>query len=265
MLPLTPRYLNRFREPQTVFLNERAHEVSTEEGLKDKRCREIWVDATSRAAVDDRGVGDGDDACYRLVRWSYLSLALKSYLRGIQTVSSDVEWSLSSEDESKGEDGLESLCGKVRGQSLGCEPGRSFTARDLDDCELRFILNIVREGCKWSDKAEKSVDESQKCRIFTGYATAASVRPDKDVVLSLKEFRKFSKYWLSQVLATLSRMRKDWSIFNPVRVHGFVSRSEAHRQLLGTGLPGVFLLRFSESRHGRLVLSFTREVSNIFS
>lgn len=60
-------------------------------------------------------------------------------------------------------------------------------------------------------------------------------------------------------MATLSRIRNEWANIEPVMVHGFLGRMEAERKLRGH-VPGTFLLRFSESRPGGLVVSFTDTV-----
>ena len=84
----------------------------------------------------------------------------------------------------------------------------------------------------------------------------------EDEVFSLQAFVRFSR-WFVPVMKTMSRMRQDFAAVDPVKVHGFVSRAEAKRQLDKKDL-GNFLLRFSESdpgHPGRLVLTFLNEVS----
>ena len=61
-------------------------------------------------------------------------------------------------------------------------------------------------------------------------------------------------------MTTLSRIPEEWESDNPVKVHGFIDRLEAKRKLFKTNQPGMFLLRFSESRPGDLILTFTYEV-----
>ncbi|CAN0222368.1 unnamed protein product, partial [Scytosiphon promiscuus] len=75
-------------------------------------------------------------------------------------------------------------------------------------------------------------------------------------LISLKAFQKFSRWW-APVVATVSRVRKDWESTEPVRIHGFIRRFAAERMLLRRGKPGTFLLRFSGSEAGALVVSFT--------
>lgn len=76
--------------------------------------------------------------------------------------------------------------------------------------------------------------------------------------ISLKAFVLFSEWW-GPSMTTLSRLREDWASTTPVKVHGFVGRLEAERKLLSRDR-GTFLLRFSESEPGALVISFTENV-----
>ncbi|CAN0570005.1 unnamed protein product, partial [Ectocarpus sp. 12 AP-2014] len=84
-----------------------------------------------------------------------------------------------------------------------------------------------------------------------GAADAASGRGD---VISLEAFVEFSLWW-APLMTTLSLLRNDWASTDPTRVHGFISRIAAERQLLERER-GTFLLRFSESQPGELVVSF---------
>ncbi|CAB1112357.1 unnamed protein product [Ectocarpus sp. CCAP 1310/34] len=78
-------------------------------------------------------------------------------------------------------------------------------------------------------------------------------------VISLEAFVEFSLWW-APLMTTLSLLRNDWASTNPTRVHGFISRIAAERQLLERER-GTFLLRFSESQPGELVVSFTEHVT----
>ena len=228
----------------------RSHQISVEGGLNDNRCRDIWLQATFWAASDCRSFGEEDGACYRFVGWSDLSVALERTLYQVQTTSSGVGRSMSSEDRLKGEGSswssgsLNSSDWGVRGQSQGYGFDSCFQARYLKDSELNFIREVLR---KYSSNDKKRVDNSER---ETG----------EDDPISLETFARFSEGWLGPVMATLSLMRQDWAEIPPIKVHGFVSRKETKRQLLETGLLGVFLLRFSETHVGRFMLSITCEV-----
>ena len=82
---------------------------------------------------------------------------------------------------------------------------------------------------------------------------------DDEDIISLEAFVRFSDWW-APLMMTLSRLRNDWVSTNPVRVEGFVGRLEAEHKLL-LRERRTFLLRFSESRPGALVVRFSENVS----
>ena len=261
-----------YKSKNKYWDRKRSHQISLEEGLEDNRCKDIWSQATSGAASDDHGFGEKDDACYLFVRWSDLSMALERTLCQVQTTSSGVGRSMSSEDRLKSEGNSSSSGSRnssywaVSWQSQGYGFDSTFRARGLDDSELNFIREVLR---KYSSNDENLVDNrgretgEEKGNLFTVYASAGcmSEKGDgNDEVFSLKTFARFSKSWLVPVIATMSRMRQEWAEIEPIKVHGFVSRKETKRQLLETGLPGVFLLRFSETHKGCFILSSTFKV-----
>ena len=65
-------------------------------------------------------------------------------------------------------------------------------------------------------------------------------------------------------MGTLSLLKNGWASKDPIRVHGFIRRLATERRLRQSER-GTFLLRFSESRHEALVVSFTEHVSVIFA
>ncbi|CAN0424624.1 unnamed protein product [Discosporangium mesarthrocarpum] len=72
---------------------------------------------------------------------------------------------------------------------------------------------------------------------------------------TLAAFVGFSRWW-SPLLKTLSLVREEWGSVAPVLVHGFMARRTAEKRLKGRDR-GTFLLRFSESRAGALVITFS--------
>lgn len=63
-------------------------------------------------------------------------------------------------------------------------------------------------------------------------------------------------------MVKLSFLRNNWTSTRPILVHGFIGRMAAERRLRQSK-PGTFLLRFSESKNGALVVSFTEHVSTL--
>lgn len=137
------------------------------------------------------------------------------------------------------------LRGEVYGQSR----------RDLEEHNLNFIRGLLKKNEHIDDNGEFGGDRSQS-KISTGYVR----RDEEDEWISLETFAIFSQKWMCRVIPTLSVMQSEWAVMQPVKVHGFVSEHDARQMLKRTGLPGVFILRFSELHPGRLRLVVTREV-----
>src|SRR3546814_13135840 len=79
-------------------------------------------------------------------------------------------------------------------------------------------------------------------------------------MITLENFQKFSLWW-GPVLDTLVRIAPEWYSSSPIMVHGFVGRLTVC-DWLSTKEPGVFVLRFSESYPGFLVISFVDDTPN---
>jgi hypothetical protein len=81
-------------------------------------------------------------------------------------------------------------------------------------------------------------------------------RRSSDYIVDLPKFKKLCD-WFCPLLRTLKYLRNEFLSSSPILIHGFISRQKSEMMLLETGLSGMFLLRFSESRPGLLVVSLT--------
>lgn len=269
VLDLPTRFLSQFRYLRQVretrrkqFSSKRADEIS-QAALLDKRCREMWVWAISRAADDGISMGDAGDVCYHIVPWRYLSLAVRQGLIEIQTTFNDMDMSLSDDDCAWSESSYHDFSGLHRFHG-SYRDGDSFSARDLEEDELSFIRDLLRKSEKEGGKTYGDCGgDTWRGRDSKHYARAGGdyLREDAEEWFSLEAFAKFSE-WLGPVITTLSMMQNDWVAIDPVRVHGFVSKDKAKRQLMKTGLHGVFMLRFSVSNPGSIIINVTRKVSD---
>lgn len=127
--------------------------------------------------------------------------------------------------------------------------------RDLAKHCLNFIRGLLSKNGHIDDSGENGEDKSCS-KISTGYTR----NDEEDEWISLEAFALFSQKWMRRVIHTLSAMRNEWAVMQPVKVHGFVSERDARHMLKKTGLPGVFMLRFSERNPGCLGLLVTQEV-----
>ena len=252
------RYRERFkRVEREPFSETRANDIAVEAGLKNRLSKLVWIGATARAEAEGQSIRDGeDDAYYRSVPWSSLSLALRHSLSNLPTIGGDETQSVDDDSrnsvEGSGRSSSDERCfsnragRSARGQEKKNEPTRSFKPRRLDDHHLKFIRYLLR-----SYRSREAVQEEHE-----------SNQPEDDVedTVCLKTFERFCRKWWEPVMTTLSRIPEEWASDNPVKVHGFIERLEAERKLSKTNQPGMFLLRFSESRSGDFILTFTYEV-----
>ena len=239
-----------------------ASNIAVEAGLKNRRSKLVWVGATARAEAEGQSIRDGgDDAHYRSVPWSSLSLALRHSLSNLPTNGGD-------ETQPVDDDSRKRVEGSGRSFSDKIVPTGSFKPRRLDHHHLRFIRYLLRSFRSRDAGHLRGV--SNFGSNAGGYAEAREAvqgehelnQPEYDIeeTICLKMFVKFCRKWWEPVMTTLSRIPEEWASDNPVKVHGFIDRLEAERKLLETNQSGMFLLRFSESRPGCLILTFTCEV-----
>lgn len=101
--------------------------------------------------------------------------------------------------------------------------------------------------------------EETACLCYTG--EGGEYLTNCEDWFSLEEFASFSQWWLGPVMDTMSKIQNDWAAIDPLKVHGFISRTRAKRKLMTTRLPGVYILRFSDTNPGSLILGLIRKVS----
>jgi hypothetical protein len=78
-----------------------------------------------------------------------------------------------------------------------------------------------------------------------------------DYTISRSRYIVFCEEWWTPLLKTLRILKVEFSCREPMIIHGFLSRQRTEEKLLETGAEGVFILRFSESQKGHMVVSFT--------
>ena len=274
------RYRARFRHVwQKPFSETRASKIAFGAGLKNRRSKRVWIGATARAEAEGQSIrDDGDDAHYRSVPWSSLSLALRHSLSNLPTNGGDETQSVDDDNdgwvEERGRSFSDELCFSNRagwgagGQEKKNEPSVSFKPRRLGDHHLNFIWELLR-NCRphdadhlrgTSNSGSNAGGNAEACDAVQGEDELYQHKHDVEDTICLKTFVKFCQSWWEPVMTTLSRILEEWASDNPVKVHGFIGRLEAECKLLEINQAGVFLLRFSESHPGSLILTFTYEV-----
>ena len=285
------RELQEPEAPQMTPAEKLAWDTAAETGLRDRGCRLVWVEATANAAAErsERGKGvpgGGDAGRPDYVPWKNLSKSLEHHLCGMLTLPS-TQGQVVDEGPlgwlgSAGYTGVE--MGGVHGQMGGYGSMNSIAPRGMNHAELKFVEGVLRSKQDalrrqqyqrrfrgFSGGSGGAMDYSGRAELWDrgmrggrglvgggGRDERVSGGDDEDII-SLEAFVSFSEWW-APLMITLSRLRNDWASTNPVRVEGFVGRLEAERKLL-LKERGTFLLRFSESRSGALVVSFSENVS----
>ncbi|CAB1101249.1 unnamed protein product [Ectocarpus sp. CCAP 1310/34] len=214
-------------EPESSQMDlkeQRAWDLARAAGVVDRGCRLIWVTATSRMArgcrQDDGGGSGGGWSSRRgeIVSWECLQESLMEHLR--EGTKTTRNWD---------------------------DPIILPHGRVVDTPQLEFIRGILRRGQEAVAKARWGAT-GDECTEVGG--------DGRDDFVSVEAFANFSQWW-APLMATLGIIRNDWATTRPVRVHGFMSRVASKRLLMQREC-GTFLLRFSESRMGALVISFTQ-------
>lgn len=215
--------------PQMDLKEQRAWDLARAAGVIDRGCRLVWVTATSRMAGgcrQDDGDGSGGGWSSRrgeFVSWECLQESLMEHLR--EGTKTTRNWD---------------------------DPIISPHGRVVDTPQLEFIRGTLRRGQEAVTKARWGAT-GDDCTEVDGDGRCDFI--------SVEAFAKFSQWW-APLMATLGIIRNDWARTRPVRVHGFMSRVAAKRLLMQREC-GTFLLRFSESKMGALVISFTQPLVSV--
>ena len=252
---------------------QRAFDTARDAGLNDHGCRLIWVHAITNAAAngwscdseDYPTTGGATCGVPDRVPWEYLSNSLRDHLCQKLTIPS-----------SRGQIVDHGPYSWLMDSSMGLGGGGSYgaintpTLRGMNEEEMSFVrerlLRIQEQiwhasaGMRGSGRTERRPSAGMGMRADG--VNLGENGMDHNMV-AIEAFADFSKWW-APLMTTLCRLRNDWSSTSPVRVHGFVGRQAASTKLLEKEA-GTFLLRFSESVAGALVVSFTEHVSRGFS
>ncbi|CBJ30255.1 SH2 domain containing protein [Ectocarpus siliculosus] len=258
--------------PQMNMEQQHAWDMAEAAGVE-RGCRLLWVTATSNMANDwrrDNGGGGGNGwwASKRgeFVSWNHLREGLQrnldvrmtvpcsssggdrhDALEGTQYTYLDDGQEVDSEevevdnDEDEDEEDQERAAGGERrtgNRRMGPLP---HATRVLDRSQWGFIRGILRKKQKELANAGVQTVDCTEYRLDGRYD-----------FISVETFAKFSRWWVP-LMGTLGIIRNDWARTRPVFVHGFIGRLETDENLRRAR--GAFLLRFSESHPGKLVIS----------
>eukprot|EP00752_Nemacystus_decipiens_P002493 g2344.t1 len=279
-------------DPPTMTAEEkRAWDTARTAGLIDRGCRLVWVKASANAAASGwrfstgsgggggegggsgwamggGGAGGGEAvARYDCVPWEYLREGLKQHLCGQLTIPSNQDAVLDEGPYSWIHDEFGAGGGAgAMGQGDGYGAVNTPQVRGMNEAELAFVRGVLKAK---QEKVRNLQEKRRQQRAFDSgeMGPAGGVAFDgpvdgggSDDVIPLEAFLEFSLWW-APLMRTLSLLRNDWASMAPVRVHGFISRLVAERKLQQKER-GTFLLRFSESMQGTLVVSFTEHVTH---
>ena len=228
----------------------------------------------STSGLEGARVGGGGEATSRghtvvadRVHWEFLKEGLMDHLSGKLMVPSSLQlgvgkgsegaespYDFTAKNSEAGEDEEEGHGGESEvGWTEAREEWESWhrrvgsrQERILNDRELCFIRGVLKQGTRLHNRHRPGVVAGR-----TGAKNGGGINGD---VIYVEEFAAFSRWW-APLMQTLSFVKRDWEASDPVRVHGFVGRFWADRELKRSR-PGTFLLRFSESELGMLVISF---------
>ncbi|CAM9461294.1 unnamed protein product [Ectocarpus sp. 13 AM-2016] len=264
-------------QPELPQMNmEQQHAWEMAEAARVVRgCRLVWVTATSNMAKDwrrdnDGGGGSGGGWASKLgefVSWNHLQESLQRQLDVRMTVSCsssgggrhdalegthytylDDEQEVDSEevevdnDEEDEEEDQERAAGGERRTGNSRTRPLPHATRVLDKSNFDFIRGILRKKQKQLANARVKPVDCKEYQLDGRYD-----------FISVEAFAKFSRWW-APLMVTLGIIRNDWARTRPVRVHGFIGRLATDEKLRRRA-HGTFLLRFSESHPGKLVIS----------
>lgn len=190
--------------------------------IQDRTCAEVWA----RVSAVSTSNGNIYKPPLTSVRWTSLVMALS------ETLEEETKVTLDHPSPQSGDD----------------EDALSVTlSRKLQREDVKFIGHKIR-----LDEAPVIQGKSR----HDGRAAAI------DYNIARSRFIVFCEEWWGPLLKTLRILKVEFSCREPMIIHGFLSRQKTEEKLLGTGAEGVFMLRFSESQKGHLVVSFTDKTTD---
>ena len=243
-------YRAEFRNRSRLKFSEKsAEEIAEKKGLRNERCRRIWVEAVATAAKYGLDVCtvcalSGPPSWYHVVPVDFLLPALQDHLVEVKDAQSNT-----SETQTPN-DGCYSYISPSALSNAADDPRRfpptveTFQFRAMDSEDLRFVRDMLISK-------QKDFREARGC----------SCGVDCGDTISIEAFVQFCEWW-KKTMATTSRMLADWVSKQPIKIHGFVSRKRAE-SMLQKKEPGTFLLRFSESKPGLMSISAITEVCRV--
>ena len=123
--------------------------------------------------------------------------------------------------------------------------------RTVEDEVVAFSRRLTKDDAKFI-YYRMQLDETEPLTSGRGHV---------DYIVDRSRFLVFCEWW-SPLLKALDVLRTEFTFKNPILIHGFLGRQQTEAKLLSSGQVGMFLLRFSESHAGYLVVSFTDYVTD---
>lgn len=224
----TPQKLN-IKNVDPVVLEESLR--AAREVIRDRVCADVWAKVSALAAggvgVVGRSSNGGAVAPVfpTSVRWSSLISALSESLEAETKVSRQVETDII-RSNGRGGSSSEMETEQIRTVSL---------SRRLTKDDARFLFHRMQLDRSWA---------------------VNSGRGHVDYVVDRSRYVVFCEWW-APLIHSLTILNAEFSCKTPILIHGFLNRQKTEETLLSANEVGVFLLRFSESHAGYLVVSFT--------
>ena len=199
-------------------LFEQAQRIARD-AIRDCVCADVWAKVTSLSALNNQST-----IIPTSVRWSSLISALSESLefetRVTIEVNNDANAMQSDASETRSVDGGRPALSKSMSRKL-----------TKDDARFMFIrMQLEQAPGNSGQRQEVFVEQSR--------------------------YEAFCEWW-GPLLKSLSYLKPEFSCKDPIIIHGFLNRVKTESILSSKNMVGVFLLRFSESHPGYLVVSFT--------
>lgn len=244
---------NEYIDPQAC-LQQHPHGTASEAALKVLGCYPVWVQAIENAQADVRGHGSGARPLSRSAVCGRTDRAplkcISDVLRGCLNQQLVVSGSHFRTDDS-----LYDFLTDERVENPESDIDDAvdtLTQHGISDEEMGFVKKRLRR--------EQNI---VACRGGDTRASGPELDDDGDEqgMISIEAFVQFCEWW-TPVMSTLSQLRGDRRSTALVGMHSFVGRLAA-LEMLSQKEAGTFLLRFSETRAGALVISLKENVSRL--